>query len=149
MWTKKNEIEHLKDCMKKRDELIKHFTDELKEAAKKRDELRVQLAEKDEEIAGLKKRCEELKNKIAEKNEDFDMAIKRKDELLKGKNKEIVRLNQQLTERDLYEKKKDEVYNMTAKDSHEPDAMSYAMIALDRICRLEAKIEAQENPYFF
>lgn len=111
MWTKKDEIEHLKDCLKGRADLIKHLSKELTESAKKSDELRGQLAEKDAEIKEL---------------------------------------NRQLTEKELYEKKCKE----WEKKIHDLGTIELTKgtqfnILMDRLIKLEAKFEAQENPYFF
>ena len=54
--------------------------------------------------------------------------------------KDIERLNRQLTEKELYEKK--------AKKTA-PTGVPAIDATVDRLIKLEAKFEAKENPYFF
>lgn len=72
-------------------------------------------------------------DKLNEKNAELREQLKKKDDTIK-------RLSQQLTEKELYEKKSKE----TA-----PTGVPAIDATMDRLIRLEAKYEAQQNPYFF
>lgn len=66
--------------------------------------------------------------------------IKEKDDEIAELKATIARQDKLLTEQDLYEKKKKE----TA-----PTGVPAIDATVDRLLKLEAKFEAQENPYFF
>jgi chromosome segregation ATPase len=78
----------------------------------------------------------DLEDEIDKKNEEI--------ECLKGEvesqRETIKRMSQQLTEKELYEKK--------AKETA-PTGVPAIDATVDRLLKLEAKIEAQENPYIF
>ena len=74
----------------------------------------------------------DLEDEIDKKNEEIELLKAEKADL----KETIKRMSQQLTEKELYEKKVKEY-----KERNIPIG--------ERICRLEAHIEAQENPYFF
>ena len=101
------------------------------------------LAIKDKEIKKLKEGIKwrddgikDLEDEIDKKNEEI--------ECLKGEvecqRETIKRMSQQLTEHELYEKKKKE---------NAPTGVPAIDATMDRLLKLEAKYEAQENPYFF
>lgn len=66
--------------------------------------------------------------------------IAKLNELIEDLRRDIDRQNKLLTEHDLYEKK--------AKENA-PTGVPAIDATMDRLIRLEAKFEAQENPYFF
>lgn len=76
-------------------------------------------------------------NRVIERLNEKNAELKKK---LKDKDDTIKRMNQQLTEKELYEKKKKE---------NAPTGVPAIDATVDRLIKLEAKIEAQENPYFF
>ena len=119
MWNKRNEIEWLNLTVKHKDTIIAG----LRTASGKALEIKNEGIEK-------------LKAEIAKKNNEI--------ELLKAENTDlkerIKQLNQQLTENELYEKKKKE---------NAPTGVPAIDTALERLYKLEAHVEAQENPYFF
>ncbi len=122
------------------------------------------ISSKDEENCRLKKALSDIKKSICDKDEEIEMlkeGIKWRDDGIKDledeidkKNEEIEclkgevecqretikRMSQQLTEKELYEKKSKE----TA-----PTGVPAIDATVDRLIRLEAKYEAQENPYIF
>ena len=133
MWTKRDEIDWLNLTVKHRDTIIA----DLRKVSGKVLEI------KDEEIKKLKEGIKwrddgikDLEDEIDKKNEEI--------ECLKGEvecqRETIKRMSQQLTEHDLYEKKKKE---------SAPTGVPAIDATVDRLIRLEAKLEAQENPYFF
>ena len=94
------------------------------------------LAIKDKEI---KKLNEEIKWR-QEGIEELEDEIDKKNEEIEELKETVKRMSQQLTEKDLYEKKKKE---------SAPTGVPAIDATMDRLIRLEAKFEAQENPYFF
>ena len=86
--------------------------------------------------------CKELKEKN-ERIRELENARGENERLkeLCDKQKEVIdRQNRLLTEHDRYEKKKKE---------SAPTGVPAIDAMTDRLLKLEAKIEAQENPYFF
>ena len=86
--------------------------------------------------------CEELKKKT-ERAGELQNAYEENERLkslCEAQQKTIDRLNRQITEKELYEKK---------LKSLDPTGVPAIDLVFERMCRLEAKIEAQENPYFF
>jgi DNA repair exonuclease SbcCD ATPase subunit len=118
----------------------------------------VVCSSRDDENIRLKKSLIDLKNQLAEKLEEGimwrDDGIKDLEDEIDKKNEEIEylkgevenqretikRLSQQLTENELYEKKKKE---------NAPTGVPAIDATMDRLIRLEAKYEAHQNPYFF
>lgn len=127
-------------------------------------ELEKQLALKDDRIATLEagvsvrqRDIEEMGDKIEKLKEGIkwrDGGIKDLEYEIDKKNEEIERLNackkqfeivndnlnRKLTEKELFEKKKKE---------NAPTGVPAIDATVDRLIKLEAKFEAQENPYFF
>lgn len=140
MYTKRDEIEWLNFTIKNRDATIA----DLKKVSGKVLEI------KNEEIKKLKNEIEKLKEGIKWRDDgirDLEDEIDKKNEeieCLKGEvecqRETIKRMSQQLTEKELYEKKSKE----TA-----PTGVPAIDATVDRLLKLEAKFEAQENPYFF
>lgn len=112
---------------------------------------------KREEIRRLEKRCDAYERTVvshgksilnlhAEKRElkkqldEKDREIKRLKEYNDGLQKIVDRQNQQLTEQDLYAKKKKETT---------PTGVPAIDATVDRLLKLEAKFEANGDPYFF
>ena len=105
--------------------------------------LNQQIKEKDAEIAKLKEGIEwrqdgikDLEDEIDKKNEEIELLKAEKADL----KETIKRMSQQLTEKELFEKK---------MKAAAPTGVPAIDAVMDRMCRLEAHIEAQENPYFF
>ena len=78
----------------------------------------------------------DLEDEIDKKNEE----IERLKGVVENRRETIKRMSQQLTEYDLFDKKM-KTAELTG------DANWDSMV--ERMCRLESKFEAQENPYFF
>ena len=102
----------------------------------KREEHKKEIEKLKEGIAWRDDDIKDLEDEIGKKNEEI--------ECLKGEvecqRETIKRMSQQLTEKELYEKKSKE----TA-----PTGVPAIDATVDRLLKLEAKFEAQENPYFF
>ena len=96
----------------------------------------VLCSSKDDENIRLKKSLIDLKKQLDER----DREIKRLKEYNDCLQKTVDRQNQQLTEKELYEKK--------AKETA-PTGVPAIDATVDRLIKLEAKFEAKENPYFF
>ena len=133
MWTKKNEIEWLNDELEFERKAKKVVIDACNKALETKDKEVKKLKE------GIKWRDDgirDLEDEIDKKNEEI--------ECLKGEvecqRETIKRISQQLTEKELYEKK--------AKETA-PTGVPAIDATVDRLIRLEAKCEAKENPYFF
>lgn len=101
-----------------------------------REQLKKQLVEKNETIKRGLNEVEELKRQLGVREEYIDVLNNK----LSEQNETIKRQNQQLTEKELYEKK--------AKETA-PTGVPAIDATVDRLIKLEAKFEAKENPYFF
>ena len=133
----KAEIERLEKRLKMETKAVVYWTDQFKE---NRDEI-VKL---NEEIKWRQDGIEELEDEIDKKNEE----IEHLNGVTENQKKMIERLSRQLTEKELYEKKMKE-----AEEQRRGLLTEYYDPRVDELvkwmCRLEAHIEAQENPYFF
>lgn len=124
-----NENRELKEKLKKSE----MFIEELQKVCKCKTEI---ANEKEDEVEKLKEGIKWRQDAIVELEDEID----KKNEEIEDLKATVDRQNKLLTEKELYEKKMKvaELTGVPAMDA-----------VLEKMCRVEAKIEAQENPYFF
>lgn len=122
---------------------ISPIFEENRRLQKQLEELENEIYKKNEMIEKLKEGIKwrddgikDLEDEIDKKNEEIEDLKKRLDEL----SATIKRQDSLITEKELIEKK------LKSLDKTGVPAMD---AVLERMCRVEAKIEARENPYFF
>ena len=114
-------------------------TEMLKINERQASEIRRLIHEASERLISLNSAHDEIA-KLKEELKEKDDVIADLKNFLDEQKASIKRQNQQLTEKELYEKKVKE----TA-----PTGVPAIDAAVDRLIKLEAKFEAHENPYIF
>ena len=119
MWTKKDEIKYLEQLADNRLDIIDALTKDAKGMKNEIDKLRDQVVTKDAEI-----------EKLRERNEDF--------------NKTIDRLNKRLAEHENFERK-----IAIEKKQAKLELGAHLDPLTERLCRIEARLDAQDGMYIF